>query len=196
MKWSISKSFVAIAALQLAEEGKLDLDQPVTSYLPWLKIESQFPPFNAHHLLSHTSGLSGVPLLMRVAATTLRTGATPGTQFVYSNIGYVILGFLLEALDRRPLGEVLRKRVLEPLGMTASVGAITNDTRDRMAIGYVPFHDDRPFPLRGKLTEATWLEVPEGAGSVASTGPDMAAYLRMLLNRGLVHTDACCRKKL
>jgi CubicO group peptidase (beta-lactamase class C family) len=182
---SISKSFVAIAALQLAEEGKLDLDKPVTSYLPWLKIESQFPPFNAHHLLSHTSGLSGVPLLMRVAATALRTGSAPGTQFVYSNIGYVILGFLLEALDKRPLGEVLRKRVLEPLGMTASVGAITNDTRDRMAIGYVPFHDDRPFPLRGKLTEATWLEVPEGAGSVAATGPDMAAYLRMLLNRGV-----------
>ena len=182
---SISKSFVAIAALQLAEEGKLDLEKPVVSNLPWLKIESQFPPFNAHHLLSHTSGLSGVPLLMRVAATTLRTGSAPGTQFVYSNIGYVILGFLLETLDKRPLDEILRRRVLEPLGMMASSGAITNDTRDRMAIGYVPFHDDRPFPLRGKLTEATWIEVPEGAGSVASTGPDMALYLRLLLNRGV-----------
>lgn len=182
---SISKSFVAIAALQLAEEGKLDLEKPVTGYLPWLKIDSQFPPFNAHHLLSHTSGLSGVPLLMRVAATTLRTGSAPGTQFVYSNIGYVLLGFLLETLDKRPLDEVLRKRVLEPLGMMASSGTITNDTRDRMAVGYVPFHDDRPFPLRGKLTEATWIEVPEGAGSVASTGPDMAAYLRLLLNRGV-----------
>ena len=182
---SISKSFVAIAALQLAEEGKLDLDKPVTSYLPWLKIESPFPPFNAHHLLSHTSGLSGVPLLMRVAATTLRTGSAPGTQFVYSNIGYVLLGFLLEALDKRPLADVLRRRVLEPLGMTASAGAITNDTRDHMAVGYVPFHDDRPFPLRGKLTEATWIEVPEGAGSVAATGPDMGAYLRLLLNRGV-----------
>jgi D-alanyl-D-alanine carboxypeptidase len=182
---SISKSFVAIAALQLAEEGKLDLDKPVTGYLPWLKIDSQFPPFNAHHLLSHTSGLSGVPLLMRVAATTLRTGSAPGTQFVYSNIGYVLLGFLLETVDQRPLSDVLRRRVLEPLGMTASSGTITNDTRDQMAIGYIPFHDDRPFPLRGKLTEATWIEVPEGAGSVASTGPDMAAYLRLLLNRGV-----------
>ena len=182
---SISKSFVAIAALQLAEEGKLELDQPVTNYLPWLKIDTQFPPFSAHHLLSHTAGLSGVPLLIRVAATTLRTGSAPGTQFVYSNIGYVILGFLIEALDKRPLGEVLHRRVLEPLGMNASAGAITNDARDRLAIGYVPFHDDRPFPLRGKLAEATWIEVPEGAGSVAATGPDMAAYLRMLLNRGV-----------
>src|SRR6476660_10418695 len=68
---SISKSFVAIVVLQLAAEGKLDLNKPVTSYLPWLKIESKFSPFTTHHLLSHTSGLSGVPLLLRTAGTTL-----------------------------------------------------------------------------------------------------------------------------
>jgi len=67
---SISKSFVALAVLQLAEEGKLDLHRPVTNYLPWLKTDSKFAPFTTHHLLSHTAGLSGVPLLMRVAATT------------------------------------------------------------------------------------------------------------------------------
>ncbi len=182
---SISKSFVGIAALRLAEEGKLDLEKPVASYLPWLKVDSKYPPFNAHHLLSHTSGLSGIPLLMRVAATTLRTGSAPGTQFVYSNIGYVLLGFLLEALDKRPLAEVLRQRVLDPLGMSASEPIITHNARDRMAVGYVPFHDDRPFPVRGKLAEATWIEVPEAAGSVASTAADMGAYLRMLLNRGV-----------
>jgi CubicO group peptidase (beta-lactamase class C family) len=52
---------------------RLDLNKPVKDYLPWLKVESTYPPFTAHHLLSHTSGLSGVPLLIRVAATTLRT---------------------------------------------------------------------------------------------------------------------------
>src|SRR3954470_4539579 len=90
---SISKSFVAMAIVQLAQEGKLDLNKPVKEYLPWLKIESTYAPITTHHLLSHTSGLSGVPLLMRVASQPLRTGAEPGTQFVYCNLGYDILGF-------------------------------------------------------------------------------------------------------
>ncbi len=181
---SISKSFVALAVVQIAEEGKLDLNKPVASYLPWLKIDSKFAPFTASHLLSHTAGLSGVPLLMRVAANTLKVGSEPGTRFVYSNIGYVLLGFLLEAVDKRPLAEILRKRVLEPAGMNTSEPVITNAVRERMAIGYAPMHEDRPFPLRGKLAEAPWIEVPEAAGSVASTPADMAMYMRMLLNRG------------
>lgn len=182
---SISKSFVAIAILQLVEEGKLDLNKPVTNYLPWLKVESQFAPFTTHHLLSHTSGLSGVPLLMRVAATPLRAGYEPGTHFVYSNIGYVLLGFILEALDKQPLASILRRRVLDPLGMKDTDSVITNDTRERLAVGYVPFHDDRPFPYHGKLAESPWIEVPEAAGSVASTAKDMTTYLRMFLNRGM-----------
>lgn len=182
---SISKSFVAVATVQAAEEGKIDLHKPVTSYLPWLKIDSKFAPFTTHHLLSHTAGLSGVPLLIRIAANTHRTGSEPGTRFVYSNIGYVLLGFLLEAVDKRPLAEILRKRVLEPSGMSSSEPVITNATRERMAVGYVPMHDDRPFPLRGKLAEAPWIEVPEAAGSVAATPADMAAYMQMLLNKGV-----------
>lgn len=181
---SISKSFVGLALLQAAEEGKLDLHKPVDTYLPWLKVESQFSPFTTHHLLSHTAGLSGIPLLNRVAATTLRTATEPGTRFVYSNIGYVLLGFILEAIDKRSFAESLRKRVLEPLGMSASVPTITNGTRSRMAIGYGPLHDDRPFPLKGTLAEAPWLEVSEAAGSVAATAKDMGAYLQLLLNKG------------
>lgn len=182
---SISKSFVAIAALKLADEGKLDLQKPVSSYLPWLKIESTHAPFTTHHLLSHTAGLSGVPLLTRIAATPLRTGFQPGSRFVYSNLGYALLGFLLEAQDKQPFADVLRKRVLEPLGMSASSPIITNGIRERIAIGYAPFYDDRPFPLRGKLGEAPWVEVPEAAGSVAATAQDMVSYLQMLLNNGI-----------
>jgi len=182
---SISKSFVAIAILQVAEEGKLDLHKPVTTYLPWLKIESKFPPFTTHHLLSHTSGLSGVPLLMRVAATSLRTGFEPGTRWVYSNIGYDLLGFILEAVEQRSFAEIMRRRVLAPLGMTSSAPIISNEIRERMALGYEPLKSDRPVPLRPKLAEAPWVEVPEAAGSIAATAADMGNYLRMLLNRGL-----------
>jgi CubicO group peptidase (beta-lactamase class C family) len=181
---SISKSFVAVALLQAAEEGKVDLNKPITSYLPWLKIESTFAPITAHHLLTHSAGLSGVPLLIRVAAKPLRTGWAPGTRFLYSNIGYVLLGFLLEAVDKKPFAEILGKRVLEPLGMISTDPVITNTTRERLAVGYTPLHPDRPFPLRGRLAEGPWLEVPEAAGSIASTPADMVAYMRMLLNRG------------
>lgn len=181
---SISKSFVAIAILQLADEGKLDLRKPVTAYLPWLKLESKFVPFTTHHLLSHTSGLSGVPLLIRVAATTLRIGFEPGSRWVYSNIGYDLLGFILEAIEQRPFAEIMRRRVLGPLGMTSSAPVISNEIRERLALGYEPVKSDRPVPLRPKLAEAPWVEVPEAAGSIASTAGDMGNYLRMLLNRG------------
>src|SRR6185295_16511276 len=181
---SISKSFVAIAVLQQAEEGKLDLNKPVTDYLPWLKIESKYAPFTTHHLLSHTSGLSGVPLLMRVAATTLRVGFEPGSRWVYSNIGYVLLGFLLEAIDKKPFAEIIRQRVFNPLGMNLSAPVISNEIRERVAVGYGPLQPDHPFPVRGKLGEAPWIEVPEAAGSIASTAGEMGNYLQMLLNHG------------
>jgi D-alanyl-D-alanine carboxypeptidase len=181
---SISKSFVGVALLQAAEEGKVDLHKPITSYLPWVKIESMFAPITAHHLLTHSAGLSGVPLLMRVVAKPLKTGWAPGTRFLYSNIGYALLGFLLEALDKRSFAESLSKRVLEPLGMSSTDPIITNSTRERLAIGYAPLNPDQPFPLRGKLAEAPWIEVPEAAGSIASTPGDMVAFMRMLLNRG------------
>ncbi len=181
---SISKSFVAIAVLQLAEEGKIDLQKPVTTYLPWLSLDSKFSPITTHHLLSHTSGLSGVPLLNRVAATTLRVGFEPGTQWVYSNIGYAILGFLIEAVDKKPFADAMRLRVLSPLGMNSSAPVISNDIRDHLAIGYGPLKPDRPFPVRGQLVEAPWLEVSEAAGSIAATADDMANYLHLLLNRG------------
>ncbi|HEY2971709.1 MAG TPA: serine hydrolase domain-containing protein [Pyrinomonadaceae bacterium] len=181
---SISKSFVAIAVLQLVEEGKLDLSKPVSNYLPWLKIESKYAPFTTHHLLSHTSGLSGVPLLMRVAATTLRTGFEPGSRWVYSNIGYVLLGFLLEAIDKKPFADVIRQRVFNPLAMNSTAPVISNEIRERVAVGYAPLQADRPFPVGGKLGEAPWLEVAEAAGSIAATASDMGNYLQMLLNHG------------
>jgi D-alanyl-D-alanine carboxypeptidase len=182
---SISKSFVALALMQIYEEGKYDPTKPVTAYLPWLKIESKFAPITGHHLLSHTAGLpGGVTLGLMGLETPLWVGYAPGEHFAYSNVGYDLLGLTLEAIDKQPMAVVLRKRVLDPLGMTASEPVITNSTRSRMAIGYGPMHDDRPFPRRGQLAEAPWIEVAEGAGSVASTATDMGTYLTMLIHRG------------
>ncbi len=182
---SISKSFVAVVILQLADEGKLDLNKPVKDYLPWLKVDSSYAPFTTHHLLSHTAGLSGVPLLMRMATTTLRVGFEPGTKWLYSNIGYVLLGFLLESIEKRSFAEIMRRRVLDPLGMHTSVPVISAAIRDRTAVGYGPLKIDRPFPPHGRLAEAPWVEVAEAAGSIAATATDMSNYLRLLLNHGV-----------
>ncbi len=184
---SISKSFVALALMQMREEARFDPSQSITTYLPWLRIDSKHAPITGHHLLSHTSGLpDGVPLELIGPDQPLWTGFAPGEHFAYSNVGYDLLGHVLEAIDRQPLATVLRRRVLDPLGMTLSEPVITNAIRPRMAIGYAPMFDDRPFPLRGTLAEAPWVEFGEGAGSISSTATDMGKYLTMLINRGAV----------
>src|SRR6185503_18092783 len=175
---------VGLALLQLRDEGKLDLNKPVVEYLPWLKINSKFAPVTTHHILSHTAGLPGAPLLLDALLGELWTAYEPGKRFVYSNTGYNILGFLIEAIDKRPFAEAMRARMLAPLGMTASSPIIVNDLRKLMAIGYEPLQEGKPFPVNGPLAEAQWLEVDIAAGSVASTPADMAKYIRMLLNRG------------
>src|SRR5215204_3273849 len=181
---SISKSFVGLTLLQLVQEGKLDLNKPIVQYLPWLKINSKFEPITTHHILSHSAGLPGAPLLLDALLSELWTAYAPGQRFLYSNTGYNILGFLIEALDKRPFAESIRVRMLEPLGMAASSPIITNDLRKQMAVGYEPLGEGKPAPNLGPLAEAQWLEVDIAAGSIASTSGDMAKYMQMLLHRG------------
>src|SRR4030095_3955837 len=154
---SISKSFVGLALLQLRDEGKLDLNKPIVEYLPWLKISSRFDAITTHHILSHTAGLPGAPLLLDALLGEIRTTYAPGKRFLYSNTGYNILGFLIETIDKRPFAQAMRERLLRPLGMDASSPIITNDTRKLMAIGYEPLVEGRPFPSLGPLAEAQWI---------------------------------------
>jgi CubicO group peptidase (beta-lactamase class C family) len=181
---SVSKSFVGLAVLQLRDEGKLDLNRPVVEYLPWLKINSKFEPITTHHLLSHSAGLPAAPLLLDALLQELPAAYAPGKRFLYCNTGYNILGFLIEALDKRPFAEAMRARMLAPLGMSASAPIISNDLRAQMAVGYEPLNESKPFGRGGPLAEAQWIEVDVAAGSIASTPVDMAKYMRMLLNRG------------
>ena len=181
---SVSKSFVGLVLLQLRDEGKLDFNKPIVEYLPWLKLNSKFDAINTHHIVSHTGGLPGAPLLLDALLSDIAVAYAPGTRFLYSNTGYNILGFLIEVLDKRPFAEAMRARMLAPLEMTASSPIITNDLRRLMAVGYEPLTEGKPFPLRGPIAEAQWLEVDIAAGSIASTPADMAKYIRMLANRG------------
>src|SRR6185295_5488227 len=143
-----------------------------------------FAPITTHHLLNHSSGLPAAPLLLDALLEELWTGYAPGNRFLYSNTGYNILGFLIEALDNRSFADSIRTRLLEPLGMSASSPVITNETRKQMAVGYGPVYGDRPFVTGTALAEAPWIEMDMSAGSITSTPADMAKYVRMLLNRG------------
>ncbi len=186
---SIGKSFTSIALLQLREAGRLDLHAPVADYLPWFRVRSEYPPITAHHLLSHTAGIiTGTDFApdARYQVWALRdTVATePGVRFQYSNLGYKALGLLLTRVTGQEYADIILSRILTPLGMTATDPVITNATRLRLATGHSPRYDDRPpHPSHG-LVPATWLETDTADGCLASTAANMAAYVRMLLNRG------------
>ena len=181
---SISKSFTAAALLQLRDEGKIDLHAPVTRYLPWLRTQPR-EVITTHHLLTHSSGIpSWAPVFPTDPTAKHVAGFTPGSNFWYCNVGYRILGLLIETLDGRPYPEAIRARIFEPLGMKASVAYIGHDTRWRSANSYLPFTADRPHPRVGRLADAPQLTMDNAAGSISSTPADMGVYLRMIANRG------------
>jgi D-alanyl-D-alanine carboxypeptidase len=187
---SIGKTFTAIAIVQLVEEGLLDLDAPINDILPWFEVPVVGRPITIHDLLTHTagitSGIDGTPeaVFQVWALRDRRPGSTPGERFHYSNVGYKTLGLVIEAVETRPYPEVVRTRILEPLGLTATEPAITNRVRSRLAVGYDYLHDDRiGYPGR-PLAPATWVETATADGAIASTAGDMAAFARMLLRRG------------
>jgi D-alanyl-D-alanine carboxypeptidase len=187
---SITKSFTSIALLQLRDEGRFDPKAPVTTYLPWFSIESSFEPITPHDLMSHTAGLPRdrddivSSLYQAVALRGRVVGAAPGTHFRYSNIGYQVLSYMLEELSGKPYAETIRSRILLPLGMTHTVPGLTSEMRPRLAVGYESLYDDRPDPPDHPLVPGTFTEYGAGDGCIASTPADMAAYVRMLLNRG------------
>jgi D-alanyl-D-alanine carboxypeptidase len=184
---SITKSFVALVVLQLHEEGKVDLQAPVLNYLPWLSMEADFGDILVHHLLTHSSGMpEDAPVFPSSPERRPRQTFKPGTEFHYSNWGYGVLGYLIEARDGRPWPAAVTARIFKPLGMNDTAASITSAVRARIAQSYVPLHDDRPYPRHGALVPAGSLAVEAAAGSIASTPGDMTSYMRMILNHGAI----------
>ncbi len=188
---SIGKWFTAVALLQQQEAGHLDLlHAPLSTYLPWFDVRSRFAPITAHHLLSHTAGLAtayGETPGSRYDAAALRdveVAYAPGTHFHYSNTGYKVLGFLLEAVCGRPRAAAIEEGIYAPLAMGASLATVTQEWRERMAVGYAARYDDRPERRGARPLPAPWVEFTTGDGGGVSTATDLAAYARMILNRG------------
>lgn len=189
---SIGKTLTAIVTLQLIDEGRLDLDADVNRYLK--STRTRGPPVTLRMLLGHRGGfdadLTGlfVPLGgdIRVPATELARRlhpiVQPGRVTAYDNQGYGVIGLVIRDVSGQPLPELFAHRVFEPLAMTGAVWGQPRDGGVRLARCYVVHGpsavDSCPYWL--------YREAIQGAGGLAASGEDMARFMRMLLNRGVL----------
>jgi len=199
---SLSKSFTALAIMQLIEQSKVKLNAPVQQYIPWFQVDGHTGSVRSdilsaqitiRHLLCHISGLpryEGRDLLSGSGGKTLEQvvrelrfvklikpiGITElvGSKFQYSNLNYAVLGYLLEIASGQSYSEYLQQHIFEPLNMHESFTA----EQDELAQGY-RWWFGFPLPYTAPyLTEA----VP--AAFVISSTEDMAKYLIACLNAG------------
>jgi D-alanyl-D-alanine carboxypeptidase len=190
---SISKMFTALAVLQEAEKGRLELHAPVTKYLPWFTFG--LGDITVHHLLTHTAGLpegsDGSPdsLYSVYVMNELKSIWKPGEHFYYSNIGYKALGLVLEKVTGKPYADIIRENILQPLNMKNSEPITPHALYPRLAIGYSALYDDRPSHPSHPLKPATWTQNTQGDGSIASTANDMLCFARAMLKENLLSKE-------
>ena len=179
---SISKSFVALICLQLAQAGRIDLDGDIRKSLP----EAPLPDglFSIRAMLDHTTGLADGPPAFPADGSKLWRGFEPGAHWSYSNTAYELIGRMIERIEGKPLSAVIEARVMRPLGMADSRGGIFWRDRARYPASYTPERPDIPWKRAAALAPAPFGEKTFGAGCVAATLPDMAKYLAYLCGVG------------
>ncbi len=190
---SVGKSITALAVRQLVDAGRLDLDAPVTRYLPWFRLAAEAratDDVTIRSLLEHTSGLStadGQDLRWYAAGRSPEdvvrglasvTPDRPAGTYEYSNLNYVVLGVVVEAVSGESYGDYLQRHVFEPLGMSRSFTSLDAARAAAPAQGYrylfgAPIPFDEPYPT-GIVA----------AGYQVSTTADMARFVAALANGG------------
>jgi CubicO group peptidase (beta-lactamase class C family) len=205
---SLTKTFTAIAVMQLWEEGRLELDAPANDYLRAYKLvprKSGFRPATVRQLLTHTAGiremlhLSGllkinrvlgealtaghrVPSLAEYYGGALRIDNEPGTCWLYTNHGFATLGQVVEDVSGQSLARRFRERIFEPLGMVDTDLIRSDRVKAHLATGY---------ELRSRGAEPVDCELTTpGAGGIYSSPRDMARYLAALLKGGANHSGS------
>lgn len=192
---SMSKSFTATAVMFAVQDGLVDLDEPVSSYLPDFHVHSIFEEhpeqkITLRMLLSHTAGFvfeapygnnydhpaySFEKHIASISDTWLKFPV--GTRYYYSNVGTDLAGYILQVRSGIPFTQYVQEKVLDPLGMKDSTLAVNriraNSTR---AIGHIPGELFRP--------PVDFLFIP--SGGVWTTAADMARYLQFHINSGAV----------
>lgn len=190
---SNSKQFLAVAALKLAEEGKLSLDNKVARYFPQL---TQARDITLRQLLSHTAGYSDYYAIDYVAPSMSQPTTpdaimadwgrkplnfAPGQRWEYSNTNYVIAGRMLEKASGQPLEALIRSRITDKLGMHSVIDLTTSAWGADEATGYERY---ALGPLRKARTEGrNWVWA---AGQLAMTASDLARWDIALLDGTLL----------
>ena len=198
---SITKTFTAIAIMQLWEQGLVELDGPANDYLSSFKLVPTKPdlsPATVRHLLTHTAGVgywrlsdllqpgvgsgnragrSGAPPSAQYYRRGLPVEVEPGTKWAYSNHGFAALGQIVEDVTGQPLDHYLRDHIFDPLGMEHTDLIRSQRVRPNLATGYVlRSHGLKPVADREVPT-------PGGGGAYSSTA-DIAYCVTALLRGG------------
>jgi CubicO group peptidase (beta-lactamase class C family) len=180
---SITKQFTATLVMQLVERGQIELNAPITRYLPDYP-ERTGGRITIHHLLNHTSGIVGYTELPKFG-TTARNPYTPaafveeffakldllfepGSKYSYNNSAYFLLGVILEKTTGQSYERLLQERIFTPLGMQDSGYDSTRPLLPKRAAGY-----DKRFD--GSYVNTSYLDMsqPYAAGSLFSTVDDL-----------------------
>jgi CubicO group peptidase (beta-lactamase class C family) len=199
---SITKTFTAIAVMQLWEQGLIDLDAPANGYLRAYKLipaRASFRPATVRHLLTHTAGIREVlhpwgllrlrdlgetvkpgwhwPSLAEYYRGGLRIDAEPGSRFMYTNHGFATLGQIVADVSGVSLDRYLREHLFDPLGMAHTDLVQSERVRSHQATGY-------DLHRNGARAVPDYEVVTVGGGAAYSTPRDMARYLAALLGGG------------
>jgi CubicO group peptidase (beta-lactamase class C family) len=221
---SMTKPITSLAALMLMEEGKLQLEDPISKWLPEFAAPQvladpagpldQVAParraITVEDLLTHRAGLAysfsaqgplaqayeerlGPPIRSHLAPdpwlaalASLPLAYQPGERMHYSNATDV-LGFLIARVEGRSFGEVLRRRIFEPLGMTDTAFWIEPEKRNRLARLYERPTDGGPLKdVSGSMADEPW-PFEGGGGGLISSIDDYLTFARLMLGRGEVN---------
>jgi CubicO group peptidase (beta-lactamase class C family) len=189
---SISKSFTALAVMQLVDAGKVELDAPVQQYAPWFTVAEPDASraITVRYLLHQISGMSASeyrqPLFDPEATmeeairhlSGVELAAPPGTAFHYFNPNYTLLGLIIEEVTGQSYADYIHGHVFNPLGMTRSFTALDPAEAAGLASGHNLFFG---APIRRRQPFFTY-DLP--AGFIISTAEDMAHYLIAQNNDG------------
>lgn len=187
---SASKAFTAMAVLKLRDSGLLDLDAPVSDYLPWLifKYKGEPAPVTLRQLLHHTSGLSssllgelpiaeGPDALERTIRGLIghRLVERPGERFIYSTVNYDILGLVIQQASGMPYADYMQKEILGPLGLKNTYVGRENAPDGDRSTGYKwTFGSPRAY-------DAPYYGGNVPAAYILTSGSDMGRWLQVQL---------------
>lgn len=199
---SITKAFTATLAMQLVDDGLLDLDAPITAVLPGLRLSGApaAPGITARRLLTHTGGFEGDvfddtgagddALRDYVALLADRTPALfpPGALWSYNNAGYCLLGRIVEVLRGQSWERALRERILDPLRLGHAAVDAAEAVRQRVAVGHLA-----PRPGAPLAPVPIWSmgrsNAPAGS-MLAMRAADLVTFARIHLHSGVAADGA------